>query len=251
MLKLWRYFDTPKPRVEATWITCRKASSFAWFSKSLLVPSWGNEKEWSWSGKDFLKKSQCWTLWKKIESKKLNPKRWLRKLFEIPIGLAMCENWNSSKELRVRKMIFYLSLSLSLWFRGRVSGSVSALFSTRIGFSRFWGQISMLGAQNMTHQRVMNLWKPRIMLKDYLLGLYRKKIIGKAYFNTKHLPPKTGIFLKETVFAPSFLRFHVSNFQGWLPHGSRTRQELRRLSTSNRLRQTCCTKRRNVVQICG
>ena len=65
------------------------------------------------------------------------------------------------------------------------------LFSTRIGFSRFWGQISMLGAQNMTHQRVMNLWKPRIMLKDYLLGLYRKKIIGKVYFNTQHLPPKT------------------------------------------------------------
>lgn len=127
----------------------------------------------------------------------------------------MCENWNSSKELRVRKMIF----SLSFWFRGRVSGSVSALSSTRIGFSRFWGQISMIGAQNMTHQRVMNLWKATIMLKDYLLGLYRKKIIGKAYFNTKHLPPKTGIFLKEHVFTPSFLRFHVSNFH-WLPHGS-------------------------------
>lgn len=165
----------------------------------------------------------------KIESKISTLKRWRLKLFEIPIEIAMCENWNSSKELRVRKMIF--SLSLSFWFRGRVSGSVSALFSTRIGFSRFWGQISMLGAQNMTHQRVMNLWKPTILLKDYLLGLYRKKIIGKVYFNTQHLPPKTSCHMDQ--ITP----------QVDLP-GPRTRQELRRLSTSNRLRQTCCTKHR-------
>ena len=48
------------------------------------------------------------------------------------------------------------------------------------------------------------------------------QLCWKIYFNTKHLPPKTGIFLKETVFTPSFLRFHVSNFH-WLPHGSHPR----------------------------
>lgn len=45
------------------------------------------------------------------------------------------------------------------------------------------------------------------------------ELCWKIYFNTKHLPPKTGRFLKEHVFTPSFLRFHVSNFH-WLPHGS-------------------------------
>jgi len=59
-----------------------------------------------WEG--FLKKANVGHFGKN-RIKDFNPKRWLRKLFEKPIGLAMCENWNSSKELRVRKMIFSLS----------------------------------------------------------------------------------------------------------------------------------------------
>lgn len=78
--KVVTIFRHQKPR--GTWITCRKASSFAFFSKN-TPPVEANFKS-GVERKDFSKKPMLDTLEKK-KIKDFNPKRWLRKLFEKPI----------------------------------------------------------------------------------------------------------------------------------------------------------------------
>ena len=130
-----------------------------------------------------------------------------KKTFWKTHSLAMCENWNSSKELRVRKMIF--SLSLSLFDFGEEFRVPLVLCLPQGSASQgFGGRFRCL---------VLKTWH----IKEWWIS-GKLQLCWKIYFNTKHLPPKTGIFLKETVFTPSFLRFHVSNFH-WLPHGSHPR----------------------------